>query len=92
MNFIEWLQEIVLSVGMIIAFVLILYYRYPKISSGLNKIFKLKSKKKSNKKSDKNEIKYTDLEKIDLILGTINRIDEKHTVKKAIKRVKEIVG
>jgi len=88
MNFIKWLWEIVLSVGMLMAFILVLYYRYPRISSGLNKIFKLKSKKKSDKKG----IKYTDLEKIDLILGTINRIDEKHTVEKAIKRIKEVVG
>ena len=91
LNLMKWMQEIVLSTGMIIAFGLVLYFRYPRISSGLKKIFKLKSKKDSKK--DKKNVKYTDEEMIDIIQGSIKRYMKKddYTAKQCIKRIKEIV-
>ena len=83
----KWIQEIALSVGMLIAFGLVLYYRYPKISRGLNKIFKIKSKSK-----DKN-VKSSDEEMFYLIQGYIMAYeDEKYTLKEVIKKIKKVVG
>ena len=92
LNLMKWIQEIALSVGMLIAFGLVLYYRYPRISRGLNKIFKLGSKKKS-KDTDK-KVEYDDEEIIWLIEGLIKRYKKVETFKPedVIKRIKEIVG
>ena len=92
----EWLQSMIVVWGVIIIFILILYYRYPRLSSGLKKIFKLISKRKSKKDSKKNEnkVKYTDEEMIDIIQGSIKRYQKKdeYTAKQCIKRIKEIVS
>lgn len=88
MSMIEVLQNLMMNFAVIIVFCLVLYYRYPKIKSVLNKIFKLKSSKNVKDMKDK----FNNEEMIDLIIGTINRIDDKHTAKKAIERIREIVG
>jgi len=88
MSLIEWLQKGLVVWGVLFVFFLIMYKRYPKLSSGLRKLFNLFNLRKRKE----NNVKYSDEEKIDLIMGTINRIDDKNTVKKAIERIKEIVG
>lgn len=96
LSLMEWLQSVIVVWGVIIVFIIILYYRYPKLSSGLKKIFKIISKNKSKKdsKKDKDNVKYTDEEMIDIIQGTIKRYkkNEEYTDKQCIKRIKEIVG
>jgi hypothetical protein len=86
MNLFDWLQELAITLGVIVLFILILYYRYPKLRSGLNKLSGLRKGK------DKKKDKYTDIEKIDLIVGIIARTDDdKESISKALKRIKEIV-
>ena len=91
----EWLQNMLVVWGVIIIFIIILYYRYPKLSSGLKKIFKIISRNKSKKDSIryKDKVKYTDEEMIDIIQGSIKRYHKKedYTAKQCIKRIKEIV-
>ena len=87
LNLMKEIQNKALSVGMLLAFGLVLYYRYPKISSGLNKIFKRKSKKKDKKSVSSDE------EIIFLIQGYMLAFEDKnYTAKEVIKKIKNVVN
>ena len=91
----EWLQSMIVVWGVILLFGYYLYSKFPNVfkkgSGVLKRILKIKSKKDSKK--NKELVKYTDAEMIDIIQGTINRYrkNEEYKAEDVIKRIKEIV-
>jgi len=95
LSMMEWLQSMIVVWGVILLFGYYLYNKFPKVFKKGSGVFKrmLKLKSKKDSKKDKENVKYTDEEMIDIIQGSIKRYQKKdeYTAKQCIKRIKEIV-
>ena len=95
LSLMEWLQSMIVIWGVIILFAYYLYSKFPNVFKKGSSVFKklLKRNSKGSSKKDKENVKYTNEEMIDIIQGTIKRYkkNEEYTDKQCIKRIKEIV-